>query len=205
MSSSASDVLPLNNTNQTNGSDEINSLNTKESESQFNKIFQIVKVIDRKNMKKKINLSSRQDVVNKSILRQMRKYYLNVFKNTNSKIVRLRFCNVKSSEITRAIKGIISREFESESYPNDLHYYLIGILKIKDVSRMKWDLAIKRDVSDFLNCTREYSNIKFESLFKSIWLRTLFKNFISKIDRNNQIQSLQPIIESNQKIEERYK
>ena len=177
---------------------------TIRSEHQFNKIFEVIK-INRKNynqkMKKWIDLSTRQDVVNKSALRQMRKYYSNIFKRANPKLVRLRFCNVKSSEITRAVKKILLEELGSESHPDDLHYYFIGILKIKNLSRMFWDFELKKEVLDFLNWIRDYSGSKFESLFKSKRLRLLCKKFILKNSKSNQTDSLKQILDKNEDSE----
>ena len=48
--------------------------------------------------------SKRHDVINKISLRHLRKYYLNIFKANNLRIVRARFCNVKSSDIMQAVK-----------------------------------------------------------------------------------------------------
>ena len=88
------------------------------------------------NTTKTIDLSKRLDVVNKAALRQMRKFYSNIFKTKNPKIVRRRFCNAKCSEVRRAIKKIVVNEFGTNDSFEDLQYYLVGILKIKDILRM---------------------------------------------------------------------
>ena len=132
--------------------------------------------------------------MNKAALRQMRKFYSNIFKKNNPKIVRRRFCNAKSSEVKRAIKSIVENEFGSVDCFKDLQYYLLGILKIKDILRMNWNNTIKSEVMDFIEWIRDYSSIKFTKLFKSKWLRILCKHFISKNERNDKMKSLIQII-----------
>ena len=77
-------------------------------------------------------LSKRQDVVNKISLRHLRKYYLNIFKAKNLRIVRSRFCNVKSSDIMQAIKRTFESEFSNMQEPKDL-YYICFLIFFKNV------------------------------------------------------------------------
>ena len=78
------------------------------------------------------DLSMRQDVVNKHSLRSIKKFYTNIFKQKNIRIVRTRFCNVSNGEIVKAAKKTFRQEFRSESLPKDFFHYLAGILKFKD-------------------------------------------------------------------------
>ena len=52
------------------------------------------------------DFSKRQDVINKASLRHMRKYYVDHFKKKNPKIIRARFCNVRSTEAMNAVKKL---------------------------------------------------------------------------------------------------
>ena len=47
------------------------------------------------------DFSNRQDVVNKASLRHLKKFYVDIFKHDNLKLVRSRFCNLKSSSIIK--------------------------------------------------------------------------------------------------------
>ena len=119
------------------------------------------------NSNKTVDLSMRQDVVNKASLRHMKKFYVDVFKQQNLKLVRARFCNAKSTEISRAIKRTFDKDFETESLPVDFYHYLIGVLKVRNISLAKCSNQTKREVFEFLDCCRKYSKLKFEALFKS--------------------------------------
>ena len=107
---------------------------------------------DSKLSSNRTDLSNRQDVVNKAFLRHLKRYYLNIFKNSNVRIVRARFCNAKSSEVMQAIKRTFKCEFEDICVPQELYYYLMGILKLKDISRMFCSDETKRDVLALLDC-----------------------------------------------------
>ena len=98
--------------------------------SQSLKVFTIEKI---QKLSKAKDFSNRQDVINKAALRKMRKYYSDMFKSANKKLVRLRFCNSKSREIMRATKTILKNEFGEEADIDEVCYYLIGILKIKNL------------------------------------------------------------------------
>ena len=99
----------------------------------------------------KIDLANRQDVVNKASLRHLKKYYLSIFKFKNAKIVRTRFCNAKSSEVMHAIKRTFRQEFLNINLPQDFSYYLMGALKLKDISRMSCSEETKSDANAFLD------------------------------------------------------
>ena len=140
------------------------SLPMTSNNSQHHKIFAIEKTKKIETVK---DFSNRQDVVNKAALRKMRKYYLKVFKSSNKKLVRLRFCNLKSSEIIRAAKTFLKNELGVEADLDELCYYLIGILKIRNLLKMQWSENTKHEVNQFLDWVRNYSKNKFDKLFKS--------------------------------------
>ena len=145
--------------------------------SQSLKVFTIEKI---QKFSKVKDFSNRQDVINKAALRKMRKYYSDMFKSANKKLVRLRFCNSKSSEIMRAAKSILKNEFGEEADIDELCYYLIGILKIKSLWRIHWNENIKQEVNQYLDWVRNYSKNKFDKIFKSESLKRLWANFKSK-------------------------
>ena len=86
------------------------------------------------NSRKTVDLSMRQDVINKASLRHMKKFYVDIFKQQNLKLVRARFCNAKNTEVFRAVKKTFDKDFETKSLPVDFFHYLIGILKARDIS-----------------------------------------------------------------------
>ena len=114
----------------------INSINKLNSHDLFGKISissnleeTIVKNNDSKNTTK--DFSMRNDVLNKASLRRMKKYYAEIFKQRNSKIVKARFRNVRSSEMIEAVKNTFKSMFETEDISEDFYYYLMGIIKLK--------------------------------------------------------------------------
>ena len=77
--------------------------------------------------------SNRQDVINKSSLRHLKKFYVDIFKHDNLKLVRSRFCNLKSSCITKL-------KFKS----NTKNYILMFLVTFKVL--MKHSTTVKIDI-----------------------------------------------------------
>ena len=136
------------------------------------------------------DLSMRQDVINKHSLRSWKKFYINIFKQKNLKIVRTRFWNVSNAEIMKAVKKTFGKEFKPKNLPKDFFYYLTGILKFKGVRNMNWSSKIKDDINDFHDCCKNYSKRKFNALFKSQCFKIMWKEFISKNDLDEKFRFL---------------
>ena len=62
---------------------------------------------------------AREMVVNKTVLRAVRRFYLNLFKNQNCKIVKRRYTNVHSDEFVAALQEIVC-SFVLEGTRSDL-------------------------------------------------------------------------------------
>ena len=114
----------------------LNSINKLNSHDGFGKISissnleeTIIENNESKNTTK--DFSMRNDVLNKASLRRMKKYYAGIFKQKNSKIVKARFRNVRSSEMIEAVKNTFKSMFETEDISEDFYYYLMGIIKLK--------------------------------------------------------------------------
>ena len=63
--------------------------------------------------------------------------------------MRTRYCNAKTTEITRAVKRTFKADFASENIPANFYHYMVGVLKLKDVSRMNYDNITVQNVNDF--------------------------------------------------------
>ena len=62
------------------------------------------------------------------------------------RLVRTRYCNVKTTEIK---KRTFKADFASENLPANFYHYMIGVLKLKDISRMNCDSITIQEVDDF--------------------------------------------------------
>ena len=63
--------------------------------------------------------------------------------------MRIRYCNVKNTEITQAVKQTFKEDFASENLPVNFYHYMVGLLKLKDVSQMNCDPITIQKVNDF--------------------------------------------------------
>ena len=124
------------------------------------------------------DFSKRHDVRNKSAIRLFRKYYLNLFKKMNQKFVRMRFWNVKWKDFVIAIEKLLLDVFQIQD--RDIVYYLLGVLKFKDMRRINWGTEIKREIKEFQDWVTNYTKAKFLNVLKSNCFQTLVANALNK-------------------------
>ena len=74
------------------------------------------------------------------------------------RLVRARYCNIKINEIIRAVKKTFFN-FESKSITDYFYYYIIGVLKLIDISWMNCDYITIQDVNDFNEWFRKYKKL----------------------------------------------
>ena len=95
--------------------------------------------------------SKRNDIAHKSLLRQIRKYYSTMFRQNNRKIIKSRFRNVKTNEALEAVKATFGSEFNLDGINNDLWFYLVGVIKVKNIHRITWSDNAKNEANSKIN------------------------------------------------------
>ena len=124
--------------------------------------------------------SKRNDIAHKSLLRQIRKYYSTMFRQNNRKIIKSRFRNVKTNEALEAVKATFGSEFNLDGINNDLWFYLVGVIKVKNIHRITWSDNAKNEAFQFLDWWREFSKVKLAKLKTSQLFKIIWRNYISK-------------------------
>ena len=112
-------------------------------------------------------LSRRSDVVNKSLLRSIRRYYLLKFRKQNKDLMRKRLTNVKMNKILNALKLICEEEFnqiEISAGLEDLAKFMLVFLNLKPRRYYGYDKNIIYKAFQVQDCMRKYSSIKFQNL-----------------------------------------
>ena len=115
------------------------------------------------NIKKEINL--RSDVVNKTLLRAVKRYYFNKFKITQRPMVRKRFRNVRTSVILDALAKFWQEQFESLELKIDYQLmaeFMMLFWGIKPFSTYMFDKLISKKAKLTLDCLNKYSIEKFQ-------------------------------------------
>lgn len=121
-----------------------------------------------------MNFSLRDDVVNKTILRSIRRYYLNLFKRKYPAIVRKRFRNVKAVKIFEAVEGLVEKVFPNCQHKPELSDFLYVVLGIKSSAMFNLEDKSKNRGHKVAVCLHRYSGALFSQLFEFWELQTLF-------------------------------
>ena len=140
----------------------------------------------------------RKMIVNKAVLRAIRRFYLKIFKNENKKLIKRRYTNVYFEEFVAALDKIIVYkvlpEIQSDvdykkskysyelselnhdpSWPSDLAIFLYRFIgfKSKDERKYSKDIELKGDLMQ--NWLYRYSNLKLDKLLDVLEFRALFQ------------------------------
>ena len=131
-------------------------------------------VSQKANKRKWLNL--RSDVVNKTLLRAVKRFYYSKFKILEKSMVRRRFKNVKTLHILDALAEFWEQQFQGLKFKVDyrlLAEFMMLFLGIKPKSTYRFDKSISYKAKLTLDCLRKYSYEKFKDLQKFKELRIL--------------------------------
>ena len=141
---------------------------------------------------------TREMIVNKAVLRAIRRSYLKFFKNENRKLVRRRYTNVYSEEFVAALNKIIVHkvlpEIQSDvdsqnskysfelselnhdpTWPSDLAIFLYRFIGFESKDERKYNKNIELKGDLIQNWLYRYSNLKLDKLFDVLEFRVLFQ------------------------------
>ncbi|CAI2363350.1 unnamed protein product [Moneuplotes crassus] len=124
----------------------------------------------------------REDSLYKSSIRQMRKFYRDLFKDNNRNIVRRRYKNCKTRQIYEKLHSTLEKEVLEGSLTPDLVYFTMGIIDIRKTSHLPCSQACKLEISLFLELTRRFSKKRLRNALRSENLRTLCWTFVKSRD-----------------------
>ena len=144
--------------------------------------FEEVKEVRSENQKEEISLyepsclnfsessktdKRRKDVKYKASIRFIRRFYRDLFKTHNKSIVRRRYTNCKIKDIYYTMYKTLENKVPEELLTEDVVYFTIGILSLKETSKLRCTTEVKEDISNFLTCVRNYTKIGYFSVLKS--------------------------------------
>lgn len=96
-------------------------------------------------------LATRDDVVNKTLLRSIKRFYLNKFKAENKKLVRDRFKNTKVEAFLEVLEEMCVKEFPNHKNPNLLAQYMMIFLGLKPGNRFQYNQNIASKACQAVN------------------------------------------------------
>ena len=149
----------------------LNSLNQEQNKSSnipnssWNQILDELK-------NQKIDLSERKDVVNRAILRGIKKFYINLLLNFIPEYKNKRLWRVHKPTLLKDIINLWKRFKDGDELPKAV-FCLIRPNSIDFVTKSE---SYKEDVLVFIDCIQRYSHKKFNSITKLEFVKVLFSH-----------------------------
>ncbi len=78
----------------------------------------------------------REDVIYKASIRMMRKFYRDLFKKENRRIVRKRYVNCRPSQIFQKLKSTLSDKIPEAQLTKEVVYFTMGITNLKKITQL---------------------------------------------------------------------
>ena len=162
---------------------------------------------------KRTGFHLRSDVVNKTLLRAVKRFYSNKFKIMQKSMVNRRFKNVKTSQIIAALTKFWEQQFHSQKV--EIKYKLLAefmmlFFGIKPKSTKRFDASVSTMGRKVQDCLRKYSFEKFKEIQKwrelQILIVKLYKENLDELfleaktmqtNRERYLEAMQEMIENN--------
>ena len=148
-------------------------------------------------------LSVRSDLVNKTLIRSIKKLYLNKFKELNKRIVRKRFVNVEADIIMQALVNFWTLEFAEISYEIDLNFmaeFMMLFLGINSYDDYEFSKEAVAKANQAIDCMKIFT---FKKL-KKVWEAKEFKILLLKIC-NSELEEFLSSVKAVKNNKDRYK
>lgn len=124
-------------------------------------------------MKKPTN-SKRYDVVNKAILRSMRRFFLNKFKLKNCKVVNRRFIKTSLREILKGFSDVVQEVIGTGENMDQISQFVMIFSEVNFKYRFPFDKEISNEAGRVVDCMYNYSHLKMNDLFTIPMFKQLF-------------------------------
>ena len=141
-------------------------------------------------------LSERRDVIEKAVLRSIKRFYLKEFKKDNKSIVRKRFKQATASAIIKGFKKMCRRLFGDISNLNEISEFLMIISSIKPTHSYPFIKSVKSKADLVNSVMYKYSRTMVRKILKIKELGIAFKyiyenhpEFVSKSCKNKDKES----------------
>ncbi|CAI2379966.1 unnamed protein product [Moneuplotes crassus] len=142
----------------------------------------------------------RKDIQQKTPLRFLRRYFRDLFKQNNPKIVRKRYVHSRTRFIFARVKILLKDVCGIQDTDDQLVYFVIGIIDLRKPSKLTCLPETKEAISDFLVCIRRFSQRRFFKAIQSRCLYTLCCWMLGNIE-DPRMKTLEELVQSSREIE----
>ena len=123
----------------------------------------------------KIPLSERQDVINKALLRSIKRFYLEEFRKDNNSLTKLRYKQVPAAMILKGFKDTSRRLFGDIPNLSQISQFLMIISSINPKNKYPYSKRILAKGEQVCEMLYKYSFQKFRRLFEIQEFELIFK------------------------------
>ena len=121
---------------------------------------------------------SRQDVIKKSTLRMIKRFYHRIFLKENERLSRRRFKNVQFFEIYNAAKRLVKKYFKIDEDKEDLARFIAKIIGVNSSDQPMAEGKIDKEACNFKILTSSFSNLRFSIIQDSNYFKEIV-NYIA--------------------------
>ena len=119
-----------------------------------------------KNNKDKKQFSERDDVINKALLRSIKRFYLEEFRQDNKDLIKQRYKHASAVVILNGFKTTCQRLFGEVGNLCHISQFLMILSAIKPMNKYPFNRGIMTKADQVCNVMYKYSSSKFQKLFE---------------------------------------
>ncbi|CAI2373479.1 unnamed protein product [Moneuplotes crassus] len=126
-----------------------------------------------------LTAADRVDFKLRNSLRFLRRYFLQLYKQANRRIVQKRYVNCSTRQIVDSVRATLEQSFQNMEVSEDLAKYTAGILSLKSSSSLKCSSQVSQEIRLFLEAVRKFRLKNFKRLMASANLQTLCRHLMA--------------------------
>ena len=131
-----------------------------------------------KTQTKKKPFSERDDVINKALLRSIKRFYVQEFRNDNDDLIKKRYKQVSASSIFNGFKKTSRRLFGDISNLNYIAQFIMIMSSVKAMNTYPFDQRVLAKAEQINNAMYKYSYTKFKKIFEIEEFEFIFRHIL---------------------------
>ena len=125
-------------------------------------------------LKRERKLNERQDVINKALLRSIKRFYFEEFRKDNKDLIKKRYKQVPSKVVLNGFKKTCLRLFGDIPNLSQISQFIMILSAISPMDKYSYDKSILTKAEQVCAAMYKYSSIKFKKLFNIEELEFIF-------------------------------
>jgi hypothetical protein len=139
------------------------------------------------------------DIINKSALRMVRRFFRRIFMKDNKKLVRRSFVNIEFEEVVRDLKTMVTKYFGIED-SEPLALFFLRLLSLKPINDPNAESESELNAHNFLKALNKFSITRFDKVHKFPEFRILINYIFTCQLPDSQTSCIDAMFEQEHKI-----